>query len=161
MLKNTHAQGLVQLQFMGLIHEPHQPACSPLFCLVWLLIQLFSFIFFFLSSSSYYFYLLLFFLSSFFFLIFHSLFVALSSALPTLSSFMHAQFMSSPCSKMSFLILLLLCFLFLPLVSKSVGFFVPTILLFSIIIISWLFQSDFYPQHSLKAASFSSVSTHR
>lgn len=112
--------------------------------------QFFSFIFFFLSFSPYYFYLLLVFLSSFF--LFSILFPWLSPPPPPLSSFIQVQFMSSPCSKMSFLILLLLSFWFLPLVSKSVGCFVPQILLFSIIIISWLFQSDFYLQHSLKAA---------
>lgn len=47
-------------------------------------------------------------------------------------------------------------------VSKQMGYFVPTTILFSIIIISWLFQADFHPPHSLKAAYFFSfVDTHR
>lgn len=51
---------------MGLIHELHQPSCTSVFYLVWLLTPFFSFIFFFLSFSPYCFYLLLVFLSSFF-----------------------------------------------------------------------------------------------
>lgn len=75
---HTHSQGLVQLQFMGLIHEPHQPSCSSVFYLVQLLTSFFIYLFLFviftillLSSPS---------LPFIFIFIFHSFSLALSSS---------------------------------------------------------------------------------